>query len=386
MFKPVRVAMLTVACLLFGACSTAKSTEQTVSDALERFRAEVDVPGATVAVRRPGVPDLFASSGDEQVSATGRFAVASVTKTLVAAETHALIQEGTLSLDDTIAEWTPTVPNAERISVRQLLSHTSGLTDAIDTPAWRDAVLADSASRFSVTEAVALAAPAANGEQGTYHYSNVNYLVLADIAEEVTGRPLADELAQRFWQPLGMDDTTLDPDDARLDLVPGWFTLEDNGWGGAQGDRSTFDPNVPRDQNLATFEFLPAVQSAVAGAGGIVSTWNDLLTWGSALADGRALGDVTPSLFYGAFPITDGQTVTTGYGLGMLAHACPCNVDRTPPNVRFSYHDGETIGSRTMFAVDRPSGTVIVIHANAREVTDSALLQLAIDIHEIVTE
>ncbi len=98
------------------------------------FRTETGVPGVTVAVRRTGEADLFASSGDETVGPSGRFAIASVTKTFVAAEIHALIQERKLTLDDTIAEWVPEVPDAERITVRQLLSHTSGLVDSIESP------------------------------------------------------------------------------------------------------------------------------------------------------------------------------------------------------------------------------------------------------------
>ncbi len=178
-----------------------------------------------------------------------------------------------------------------------------------------------------------------------------------------------------------MTATGLDPDDAQRDLVDGWFTLEDNGW--ANG-RQTFSKEVPRDQNVATFAALPTVQSAVAASAGLVTGWNDLLTWGTALSDGRALGKATGALFYGAYPITDGDVTKTGWGLGMLAHACPCELDAMPPTARFSFHDGETIGSRTMFAVDPSTATVIVIHVNVREVPDDALLGLAVKVHEIV--
>lgn len=376
------MAIAVVVLLAPTGCGAPRSAADHVDDALDAFRREVDAPGATVAVRRPGRPDLFAGSGEEAVSARGRFLAASVTKTFVAALVHALVAEGSLSLDSPIDRWTPEVPNAERITVRQLLSHTSGLTDEVDTAAWRAAILADTSARYDARAALELARPHATGEPGNARYANVNYLIAGVIAEEVTGRPLAEELARRFWRPLGMTATSLDPDDAQRDLVAGWFTLEDNGWG---PDREDFSPGVPRTLNVATFDALATVQSAVAAAGGAVSSWQDLLTWGSALADGRALGDATATLFYGPYPITDGQTTKTGWGLGILAHACPCDLTAQPPQAVFSFHDGETIGSRTMFAVDLPSGTVIVIHANAREITDDALLELTVKIHAIVT-
>lgn len=376
---------LVAATLVVSACSRSPTVEVQLTASLDRFRSEVDTRGVTLAVRRPGQPDLLVSSGDERIEPGARFLIASVSKTFVAAAVHALVGEGKMSLDDTIDRWVPAVPNSGRITVRQLLSHTSGLTDAIDTEPWRDRIVGHDAARFSSEEAIDIAQPAATLQPGDYRYANVNYLIAGLIVERVSGRALADELRQRFWQPLGMADTSLDPDDARRGLVHGWFTLDDNGWGGAQGGRERFDPAVPRDLDVTTFAELPALQSAVAAPGGIVSSWADLLTWGAALADGRVLGPATETMFYGSFPMRADSGQTTGWGLGFLAHACPCDTTATPPRFRFTFHDGETIGSRTMFAVDRPAGTVIVIHANTREVTDEALLELTVEVQDIVT-
>lgn len=378
-------AVALAALVVVPACGRPPTVEQQLTASVDRFRSDVDTRGVTLAVRRPGQPDVLVASGDERIEPGARFLIASVSKTFVAAAVHALVSEGKLGLDDTIDRWVPEVPNSGRITVRQLLSHTSGLTDAIDTAPWRDRIIGHDTTRFSADEAIEIAEPAATLQPGDYRYSNANYLIAGLIVERTTGHPLADELRQRFWQPLEMGDTSLDPDDARRGLVHGWFTLDDNGWGGAQGGRESFDPGVPRDLDVATFAELPTLQSAVAAPGGIVSSWADLLTWGAALADGRVLGPATDTMFYAPFPMKADSGQTTGWGLGFLAHACPCDTTVTPPRFRFTFHDGETIGSRTMFAVDRPAGTVIVIHANTREITDEALVALAVQVHDIVS-
>ncbi len=381
----VALALTVASTLVAAGCGQPATAEQQLATSVDRFRAAVDTRGVTVAVRRPGQPDLLVASGDEQIEPGARFLIASVSKTFVAAAVHALVGEGKLSLDDTIARWVPAVPNGERITVRQLLSHTSGLRDAVDTAPWREQIVGHATTRFTSAQALEIARPQASGQPGDYRYSNVNYTIAGLVVERITGHALADELSRRFWQPLGMHDTGLDPDDAQRDLVHGWFTLDDNGWGGAQGGRETFDPGVDRSLDVATFPELGTLQSAVAAPGGIVSSWADLLTWGSALADGRVLGPATDTMFYGPFPMMGDTGQTTGWGLGFLAHACPCDTTTSPPRFRFTFHDGETIGSRTMFAVDRPSATVIVIHANTREITDEALLELAVQIHDLAT-
>ncbi len=144
-------------------CGASPSTTEQVADALDAFREAVGAPGATVAVRRPGMADLVAGSGDEAVVAGKRFLASSVTNTFVAALIHALVAEGQLRLDDPIAAWVPEVPTADRITLRQLLSHTSGLGDAIETAPWRKKLLADTTVRYDTEGAIALARPLPTG-------------------------------------------------------------------------------------------------------------------------------------------------------------------------------------------------------------------------------
>ncbi len=347
--------------------------------------------GVIVAARLPGGCDVVVNAGadgrdpETRQLGTGRILIASVTKTFIAAEIMALQEDGKLDLDDTIDRWVPQVPNAANIHIGQLLTHTSGLTDNVDTAAWRNALLADPTRRYTLAEALDLAAPQATNEPGHYQYAQAPFIIAGIIIEEVTGRSLADELTQRFFEPLGMSDTTIDPDDASRGLDHGWFTLDDNGWGGIQGDRTTFDDTVARDEDIVSTPVLGVLLSATEAHGGVVSTIADVLTWGSALGDGRALGGATDDFFFRPTPIsaTAEEPAHTGWGTGWLAHVCPCDLENTTtPTVVFSFHDGETLGSRTMLAVDRVHGITVVIHANTREITDDALLTLAYDVHQ----
>ena len=129
--------------------------------------------------------------------------------------------------------------------------------------------------------------------------------------------------------------------------------------------------------------------SVTEAHGGMVSTLDDLLGWGAALGDGTALGEATDDFFFRPTPIsaTDNEAAKTGWGTGWLAHTCPCNLENTNnPDVVFSFHDGETLGSRTMLAVDRDNGITIAMHANTREITDDAWLTLVWDVHHLVAD
>jgi len=82
---------------------------------------------------------------------------------------------------------------------------------------------------------------------------------------------------------------------------------------------------------------------------------------------------------------SDDKPAQTAWGTGWLAHACPCELENTDnPHVVFSFHDGETIGSRSMLAVDRTGQIIIVVHANTREISDDAMLTVTSDIHTLV--
>lgn len=232
-----------------------------------------------------------------------RFRIASTTKTFVATVVLQLVGEGRLSLDDSVERRLPSrVREGRRITVRQLLNHTSGLSE--------DA---------SFALAPRNAQPSLLFRPGTAHsYSNVNYVVLGLIVERVTGRRLDQVVRDRLFRPLGLEQTSYGraASTALIDRMPAWL-------------------GIPEES-----------RGPVNGAGGIVSTAADLASFFRALLGGELLrddllGEMT-------------QTVDTGTefraGLGLFRADLPCGSpwghggdDLVYSNQVFASRDGSTI-------------------------------------------
>ncbi len=183
--------------------------------------AATDVPGvayAVVSAREVVHTGTFGKDGDgKPVDVTTPFLWGSVSKPVTASLTTALAKSGELRLDAPVVSYLPTFrlkePGAERITVRQLLNQTSGiptsleLTDKFDT------------GRRPLDTVPGFAAVSAVSEPGAeHHYSSLNYLALSAVIEKVTGKPFADVLRTRLFDPLGMGGTITAPSDR---LPPG---------------------------------------------------------------------------------------------------------------------------------------------------------------------
>jgi D-alanyl-D-alanine carboxypeptidase len=135
--------------------------------------------------------------------ADDRFCIGSVTKTFTATVILLLMEEGTVALDDTLAQWVPSFPGGDGITVRNLLDHTSGLYDYLADPGlaydqpWTPEDLA----------AIAAAHPPEFAPGTDWSYSNTNYLLLGMVAERATGSTWVAEVRSRLLEPLGLEDT-----------------------------------------------------------------------------------------------------------------------------------------------------------------------------------
>lgn len=169
----------------------------------QAFRETLPLTGATagsIAVARAGGGVWTASIG---VPSEGpqAFGWASVGKLATATIILQMVEQGRLSLDQTIAPWFPDYPAAERITIDQLLTHTGGVFTYNG-----DRKLRRSAGYHSPEELLATAArhgpDFCSGTQ--WGYSNTGYVMLGQIAEKVDGAPLADIVARRLARPLGL--------------------------------------------------------------------------------------------------------------------------------------------------------------------------------------
>jgi D-alanyl-D-alanine carboxypeptidase len=223
-----------------------------LSAILEAHRAAGEFVGGYIAVRDSDATISEATSGTRTLDpASGPvdtdmpWNIGSVTKIFVAVVVLQLAEEGLIDLDAGIERFFPDLADAERITPRQLLQHTSGLGEYHDQPS----VLNDSQREWTPTELIAVAEAAGRvGEPGgPYHYSNTNYIMLGQIIEQVTGHAWADEVRTRIIEPLGLTHTgAIGAEQAPgYTLVDGSFveatTSEHPSLGGAAGGMQSTD-------------------------------------------------------------------------------------------------------------------------------------------------
>ncbi|WP_103529113.1 serine hydrolase [Streptomyces sp. SM12] len=182
------------------------------------------VPGAAFAVVGPdGVEHsaVLGTDGDGRpVTERTPFLWGSVSKPVTGTLVLRLADAGHLELEDPVTDHLPWFelkePGAERITVRHLLLHTSGL------PAGLHLTDSGDPGRDATTVSRSLAEVTAEGEPGADHrYSSLNYLLLSAVVEQVTGAPADRALTQHVLGPLGMDTTVATAPDAAERLPPG---------------------------------------------------------------------------------------------------------------------------------------------------------------------
>jgi len=231
------------------------------------------VPGEIVTVRAPGIDETVATGFADVATRTPLepetpFRVASMTKTFVAAAVLRLVETGRLKLRDPITEHLSTESldvlradgyDVDRITVRQLLRHTSGLYDYATDLGYDARNLADPTHRWTRLEQLQLATELGDpvGEPGeVFSYADTGYILLGELLERATGTSLP--AAVRSLLPLdelGLDDTY-------------WEVLEDTPAGAAERAHQYYGDSI---DNAG----LDASQD-LYGGGGLVSTTGDL--------------------------------------------------------------------------------------------------------------
>ncbi|AGZ41143.1 serine hydrolase domain-containing protein [Actinoplanes friuliensis] len=289
------------------------------------------------------------------VPVDGRVRAGSITKTFVATVVLQLVGESRLRLDDTVESWLPgVVPGGRRITVRQLLNHTSGLFDYVQTlPMPPDPeFLSNRLRTWTPAELVqrAVAHPPTSGDPGSaYAYSNTNYLLLGLIIEKVTGRAYGKEVERRLIGPLGLRGTSM----------PGTSP-------GIPGPHPHGYVPALRDGEVVLTDFTRANPSVFGAAGEIISTTRDLNEFFAALLGGRLL---PPHLL--AAMKTPG-VAGGSYGLGLAWRDTPCGT-------RVYGNDGGTLTYQTwsFSTQDRRRQVTVAVTPDLR--ADYAVVFAAVD-------
>jgi len=360
-----------LACLAAAALVTASApAKPTATSGTTGLQQDLDAlvsagaPGAILFVRNgnrtqqltAGLSDLAHGT---PIAARDHFKIASLTKTYTATVVLQLVGEGKLSLDDSVQRRLPgVVPNGSKITIRQLLNHTSGLADFESDPRYLKPYLAGNFAHYwSPRQLVRMGvshkplfAPGAG-----WSYSNTNYVVAQLIVERATGNTLGTELQGRIFRPLHLGQTT-------YPTRPGLPS--------------------PYVHGYRLFGELPLIDvtglspSLAPGSGAIISTVRDVADFYRALLAGRLLEPEQLKAMKTTVSERTGRSAISGpgYGLG-IGHS---GLSRPSVAVNVSCagwgHSGEVAGYdvSTAFSGNGRRQAVLMINQDASTLAKAA--------------
>ncbi len=214
--------VISFVCLGFNAAAQAPlSADQTAridKIALDTL-ASTGVPSASVAIVRDGQVVFTKAYGDARLESKTaatpamRYSIGSISKQFTAAAMLLLQEQGKLSLDDKVGKYVPDLTRANDVTIRQLLSHTSGYQDYWPQDYVMPGMLKPTSARAIMDT---WAKKPLDFEPGTkWQYSNTNFVIAGVIIEKVSNKPLLQFLQEKVFTPLGMK-SVADIDRARL--------------------------------------------------------------------------------------------------------------------------------------------------------------------------
>jgi D-alanyl-D-alanine carboxypeptidase len=342
MFRRISTLFFVALAFAVSACA------DTVDDYLTAEIRDRHIPGLALAIVRDGHIEKLAAYGLANVelnvpaSPQTVFQIQSVTKTFTSTAILMLCEEGKLALDDPIAKHLDGTPDSwKSITLRHLLSHTSGIKDFINEPT--------ASIRLDVSEQDVLRATAPralNFEPGEkYAYSNTNYHLLAMVIRKITGKSYGDFLKERIFAPLAMNDTRVQ---SLREVIPN--RAAGYQWAG---------------ERLRNGDFV--AESILAyGGGGVISTASDMAKWAVALDEGKVLKKETMDMAWTGAKFNDGKK--SGYGLGWGVGLANGH--------RYVGHSGShATGFTSNIVRYRDDGLTVVVLTNAGHANPSKIAQ-----------
>jgi CubicO group peptidase (beta-lactamase class C family) len=298
------------AALLAGALATstaraqdARALLQYVDSVSNAAVAEQRTAGVSVAIAKNGRTILAKGYGfadlenDVPAKAETVYRIGSVTKQFTSAAIMRLMEQGKLTLDDTVQKFLPNFPTqGNRVTIRHLLNHTSGIRSYTSLgPKWARVMRID-----LVTDSlVALFAnePFDFKPGDAYRYNNSGYFLLGVIIEKISGKTYGQYLKDEFFTPLGLH-STIYCDQAPLikHRAQGYATPPNGGVGFTNAE--------------------PLSMTQPYAAGSLCSTVNDLVVWTQALSSGKVVSPASYKLMTTPGTLNDGRPITYGFGLG----------------------------------------------------------------------
>ena len=367
-------ALLSAGALLFACSATASATalaahprqadttlkaalRRDLSDYLTTRRTAEHISAVSLRITFPGTrPAISLADGTTRydggppVSASALWQIGSNTKAFTAVILLQLEAEGKLSIDDPIGTWLPQYPAWRHITIRQLLDMTSRIPNYTSQPAFADALAANPSARFTTAQLVSYVAGLPLGPKG-WNYTNTDYILAQMIIQKVTHDTYASQLTQRIIDPLRLRSTclapyTCPPSDA-AQMPAGYLYV-------AGVPASLLGQAVP-----------PLALTWAQGAGGIVTSLADMITWDRALYSGQLLPPRQQNQLESLVSEATGQPIArttpaspAGFGLGIQQMTSA----QTGP---IWDYEGQTFGNRVVHLYLPRSGMIIALALNS---------------------
>lgn len=323
--------------MLFAAAGSAAGPRR--ADAIDEYvRGEMaakHLPGVVVTIIRDGKAERISAYGTanfetkSQVSPDSVFRIASISKQFTAAAALLSVREGKLKLDEPISTYLSNVPATwNGVTVRHLLTHSSGIPNNTDIPEFDYAVQWTDASFLDFLRD----RPLDFAPGSKFKYSNSGFSILGWIVGKVNQTTLRDYLAQRIFQPLGMNDTRVYRPN---ELVP------------SRASGYVWRGNEYRNA-------LPIRPAPMDGSGALLTTAGDLAKWEASLLSDSVLTASEKALLWTPYVFTDGKTSRYAFGTYSVGEE--------------TFHTGSTPGFTSAY-VRRPKErlTVIVLRNSGGE-------------------
>jgi CubicO group peptidase (beta-lactamase class C family) len=289
--------LIVIEFLLAGSCASPRTASTAARvDSLFKTWNRQDSPGCGVGVSRNGAViyehgyGMASLERKAPITTSTVFPLASITKPFTAMSVLLAAERGLLSLDDDVSTYIPDWSIREhRVTIRHLLTHTSGLRDAYVLQGWTP----HAGNSNDVMLKILSRQRGLNSAPGTrYQYNNGGYLLLGRILERASGQTLGAFADANIFRPLGMKDAYFNGDPVRTapDHASG-YSPQPSGW--------RLVPESP----------------GYAGNGGMMSSVRDLLLWANNFADARVGTPALLAHMHTATVLTSGQTTPSGMGL-----------------------------------------------------------------------
>ena len=335
---------------------------------LASLRQKDGIPGIQATILWPDGQTWTAASGFASVSSgvrvtrTTPFPVASVSKTFLAALVVELSQEGRFGLDDAFVTLVPAAAVDPRVTIRELLDHTSGIYDFFNNTKIDAALLGCRSCPWTPARALSYVKKPYFPPGTNWAYSNTNYVLLGQLVEAVTGQPYATLLRQRFFDPLGLTSTYVQGQEpARGSTIVHSYRFF---------TRSVTEKPTSMWDGTGISPFRSLI-TAAGSAGSVASTSWDLAHWARALYGGSLLAPAALSQMLD-FDTAKATRAAMAYGLGVQEYTI---AGRTAYG-----HGGRLLGARSAIRYLPVEGLSIAVVINTDRGDPAVIAQSLLDL------